>query len=32
MSDKATLEINGNTYEFPIKIGTEMKLLLMLKP
>ena len=23
MSDKATLEINGNTYEFPIKIGTE---------
>ena len=23
MSDKATLEINGNSYEFPIKVGTE---------
>ena len=27
MSDKATLEVNGNSYEFPIVKGTEREAL-----
>ena len=31
MSDKATLEINGDKYEFPIKVGTEKEVAIDIK-